>query len=84
MHRSLHFHILGLFFHDTQTSGCAVSLLAAGAAGPATSAAAALPSGFSTPDVWAAIVLLKRRILICSSSLSTTGVVGYCLVRPLK
>lgn len=69
-------------FHDTQTSGCAVvSLLAAGAAA---SAAAALPSDFSKPDVWAATVLLKRRMLICSSSLSTTGVVGYCLVRPLK
>lgn len=49
-------------------------------AAPTVGVAAA--SGLSGPDAFPAIVLLKRRMLICSSSLSTTGVTGYCLVRP--
>lgn len=80
--RRIRFHVFDShFFQDTHTSGCAVlSLLLPGAA---TSAAGAdPPSGLSGPEAWPAMVLLKRRMLICSSSLSTTGVVGYCLVRP--
>lgn len=88
--RSVHFHVFCLnkpiFFQDTHTSGCAVvSLLLLLLPAAATSAAGAdPPSDLSGPEAWPAMVLLKRRMLICSSSLSTTGGTGYCLVRPWR
>lgn len=63
---------------DTHTSGWAVLSLAAAAA----SGAPAELSALSGPAAWPAMVLLNRRMLICSSSLSTTGVARYCLVKP--
>lgn len=72
------------YSQDTQTSGCAVlSLLLLPLPASVMSAAGADPlSDLSGADAWPAMVLLKRRMLICRSSLSTTGVVGSCLDRP--
>ena len=70
------------FSQDTHTSGCAVLSLLLPAAATSAAAGADPPSHLSGAVAWPVMVLLKRRMLICSSSLSTTGVVGYCLVRP--
>lgn len=71
------------YSHDTQTSGCAVLSLLLPLPASVISAAGADPlSDLSGADAWPAMVLLKRRMLICRSSLSTTGVVGSCLDRP--
>lgn len=70
------------YSQDTQTSGCAVLSLLLLPASVISAAGADPLSDLSGADAWPAMVLLKRRMLICRSSLSTTGVVGSCLDRP--